>query len=87
MQKLFLHQGERPPVFFWRDSRGHEVDFVVDLVSRHLPIEAKSGLTVAGDALDGLDRYLDLSHDATGLLVYGGDEARSHGRHHLTSVK
>ena len=38
---------------------------------------------VAGDALDGLDRYLDLSHDAAGLLVYGGDEARSRGRHHL----
>ena len=83
LQKLFLHQGERPPVYFWRDSRGHEVDFVVDLVSRHVPIEAKSGLTVAGDALDGLDRYLDLSHDAAGLLVYGGDEARSRGRHHL----
>ena len=31
-----------------RDSRGHEVDFVVDLVSRRIPIEAKSGLTVAG---------------------------------------
>jgi predicted AAA+ superfamily ATPase len=54
-----------------------------DLVSRHVPIEAKSGLTVAGDALDGFDRYLDLSHNAPGLLVYGGDEARSRGRHHL----
>jgi uncharacterized protein len=83
LQKLFLHQGERPPVYFWRDSRGHEVDFVVDLVSRRVPIEAKSGLTVAGDALDGLDRYLDLSHDTAGLLVYGGDEARSRGRHQL----
>jgi predicted AAA+ superfamily ATPase len=83
LQKLFLHQGERPPVYFWRDSRGHEVDFVVDLVSKRVPIEAKSGLTVADDALDGLDRYLDLSHDAGGLLVYGGDEARSRGRHQL----
>jgi len=66
-----------------RDSRGHEVDFVVDLVSRRIPIEAKSGLTVAGDAFDGLDRYLDLSRDPAGLLVYGGDEARPCGRHHL----
>ena len=83
LQKMFLHQGERPPVYFWRDSRGHEVDFVVDLVSRRIPIEAKSGLTVAGDALDGLDRYLALSRDPAGLLVYGGDEARPRGRHHL----
>ena len=56
---------------------------MVDLVSRHVPIEAKSGLTVAGDAFDELDRYLDLSHDAAGLLVHVGDEARSRGRQHL----
>ena len=49
----------------------------------HVDVSKGITVTVAGDALDGLDRYLDLSRDPAGLLVYGGDEARPRGRHYL----
>jgi len=74
-RKLFLHHGERPPVFFWRDSHGHEIDLLVDLGTRRVPVEAKAGITVASDSLAGLDWYVGVSDDPGGILVYGGTAA------------
>jgi predicted AAA+ superfamily ATPase len=74
MRKLFLHAGERPPLWFWRDLHGHEVDVIVELGTRTIPIEVKSGRTVMTDALRGLEFYCGLSGERGGELVYGGDE-------------
>jgi hypothetical protein len=41
LQRLFLHRGEPPRLYFWRTSAGHEVDFVVEHGQRLIPIEAK----------------------------------------------
>lgn len=79
--QLFLHHGEPPPQYFWRDHTGHEVDFVVDLGDRLVPIECKSGQTVGSDAFGGLDRYLALSGGTSGVLVYGGAEADARRGH------
>lgn len=75
MRKLYLHHGQRPPLWFWRDSNGREIDLLLDLGSRRVPIEIKSSETVAGDFLKGLDRYLALSGDRWGVLVNGGSNA------------
>lgn len=72
--KVFLHHGERPPVFFWRDSHGREVDAVLDFGIATVAVEAKSGATVAADAFRTLDTYCALSR-GPGVLVYGGDES------------
>lgn len=80
-RKLFLHHGERPPLFFWRDAHGHEVDVLIDLGGRRVPVEVKAGATVAGDFLAGLDRYVEMSGDDAGILVYGGSEAYTRRRH------
>jgi hypothetical protein len=69
------------PLYFWRDSNGREVDLLVEVGGRRIPVEIKAGATVAGDFLKGLDRYLALSGDAWGALVYGGTEAGER-RHH-----
>jgi predicted AAA+ superfamily ATPase len=74
-RKLYLHHGQRPPLYFWRDSNGREVDLVVDAGRRRIPIEIKSSETVSGDFLKGLDTYLALSGDPWGALVYGGSES------------
>jgi len=76
LRKHFLHRGERPPLWFWRDTAGHEVDVIVDLGTRRIPVEAKSGETVAPDAYRGLDFYAGLAREVGGILVYGGDECR-----------
>jgi len=75
MRKLYLHHGQRPPLYFWRDSNGQEVDLLADLGQFRIPVEIKSSETVAKDFLNGLDRYLKLSGDPWGVLVYGGQEA------------
>jgi len=72
--KAWHHRGEDPPVFFWRDTEGHEVDFVVQRGGRLRPIEVKAGTTVQPDFFRGL-RFL-AGRDASvtdGLVVFGGD--------------
>jgi predicted AAA+ superfamily ATPase len=63
-------------LYFWRDQSGHEVDVIIDLGSRLVPVEVKSGRTVAGDFFAGLEYWLGLPRNAEerGVLVYGGDE-------------
>ena len=72
-----LHHGEEIDLFFWRDSTGHEIDLLLDLGERLIPIEIKSGMTVASDAFQGLDYWRRLSGqpEAPGALVYAGDRA------------
>ena len=55
LHKLFLHQGETAPLYFWRDAAGHEVDILIDLGTRRIPVEIKAGQTLAGDIFRGLE--------------------------------
>lgn len=83
IQKVFVHNGERPPLYFWRDRRGLEVDLIIDLGTRRIPIEIKSGETVAKDFFDALDQYTELSGDPNGVLVHGGQETYMRRNHHV----
>ena len=79
LTKLFAHNGERPRLFFWRDSHGAEVDVLIDLGRERVAVEVKSGVTVAADAFRGLETYQRLRRTTGGesigaVLVYGGDE-------------
>jgi len=82
-RKLFLHHGQRAPIFFWRDSHGHKVDLLVDLGARRVPIEIKTGMTVASDALAGLNFFAALSGTDEGILIYGGEEGDRRRSHHV----
>ena len=81
LRKQFLHHGERAPLWFWRDTAGHEVDVLVDLGVRRVPIEVKVGETLATDAFRGLDYFAKLSGAPGGILVHGGDASYSRGPH------
>ncbi len=81
MRKLYLHHGKRPPLYFWRDSNGREVDLLVDVGKRRIPVEIKSAQTVTRDFFKGLDSYLKLSGDSWGLLIYGGREPSTRRNH------
>jgi hypothetical protein len=83
--KAFAHRGERPPLFFWRDRTGHEVDLVVDLGQRTVPLEIKLSRTVRADAFRGLDHYCSLSGTHRGVLVHGGEATHSQGTHVVRS--
>lgn len=76
LMKAFTNRGLEPPIFTWRDSRGREIDIILDLGSELLPIEVKSGRTVASDATRTLRWWLQLpgNHSESGALVHGGHE-------------
>jgi predicted AAA+ superfamily ATPase len=73
--KAFAHVGEVPPLYFWRDRTGHEVDIVIDTGKKLVPIEIKSAETIDGSFFDGLRYYISLGLPVskTGVLVHGGD--------------
>lgn len=75
--KAFENRGQDPPLFFWKDRAGHEIDALADLGVRLLPIEAKSGLTLASDAFDSLRFWLDLpgNPNHSSVVVYAGVES------------
>jgi predicted AAA+ superfamily ATPase len=78
--KDWHHRGEEPPVFFWRDTDGHEVDFVLQRAGRLHPVEVKARRTVQPDFLQGI-RYLGAQDESVGagLVVYGGDSRQTRG--------
>ena len=73
--KARLHRGKEPDIYFWRDSAGHEIDFVVADGETLTPIEARSGQTIAGDFYSGLQFWRKLSGTREAVLVYGGDRS------------
>jgi predicted AAA+ superfamily ATPase len=79
--KNFLHRGQEPSLYFWRDSTGHEIDALIDQGTERVAIEVKSAQTVASDFFAGIDFWRDLvgEPEAPAALVYGGD--RSYQRH------
>lgn len=83
LRKLFLHRGQRPPLFFWRAAAGREVDIVIDHGTRRLPVEIKASQTIAPDAFRQLDAYIRLAGGEGGVLVYAGDDHMSRGPHQV----
>jgi predicted AAA+ superfamily ATPase len=52
--KAYLHHRRTPPLFFWRDRTGHEIDLLIEKANLLYPVEIKSGNTMSPDMLDGL---------------------------------
>ncbi|HEY3488631.1 MAG TPA: ATP-binding protein [Candidatus Deferrimicrobiaceae bacterium] len=79
--KARFNRGLPSNLFFWRDSKGLEIDLVIEEGETLTPVEIKSGQTIAPDFLDGLKRWAALSgtekHPV--WLVYGGDKEMIRG--------
>ena len=80
--KAIAHRGEEPRLYHYR-AAGTEVDMVVDLGSRVILCEAKSGSTVTPRFFSGV-RKLGAALEERGLeverrLVYGGTLRQSRG--------
>ncbi len=85
LYKAFAHRGEAPPLYFWRDRTGHEVDLIVDTGKTLLPIEIKSGETIQPSFFAGLRYYTSLGKPAakTGILIHAGDAHHAFEHFHL----
>jgi predicted AAA+ superfamily ATPase len=77
--KYRFNQGKRSNLFFYRDSKGHEVDLLLAEGPDLFPIEIKAGMTVTRDYFKGLAYFARVFPDniprGSGL-VYGGENAQ-----------
>jgi len=77
--KAFLHRGKRPPISFYRDAKGNEVNVVITTGRGDVPIEIKSSSTFSYDLTKGIDRFRAAApperlSDRNGL-IYDGDDS------------
>lgn len=76
-----FNRGRQADLHFWRDSKGLEVDLLLDDGTNLTPVEIKSGQTIAADSHIALKKWCELSGttDRPALLVYGGDKGLTNG--------
>lgn len=81
LMKGRLNKGLDPQLYFFRDSHGHEVDFIFRSGNRLIPIEVKSAKTYNSDFIKNLLFFQKLATDRCpeGYIIYAGDlEQRIH---------
>ncbi len=77
--KYRFNQGRRSNLYFYRDSKGNEVDLLMANGPDLFPIEIKSGMTITRDYFKGLKHFAKVfpDHIPRGSgLVYGGEDAQ-----------
>lgn len=77
LMKSFYNTGRRPPLYFWRDIAGNEVDCLIEFDKKLLPVEIKMGSTFSTDWLRGIRYMQKLSHEIlpeNSFIIYGGME-------------
>ncbi len=76
MLKHRFNLGKQSNLFFWRDSKGKEIDCLVEEAGRLIPIEIKSGRTFNQDFLSNLKYWNGISDNPpeNTFLVYGGEK-------------
>ncbi|MFH1982056.1 MAG: ATP-binding protein [Pseudomonadota bacterium] len=75
--KYRLNQGKKSNLYFYRDSKGNEVDLLLLNGPDIFPIEIKAGMTITRDYFKGLSYFSKLfaGHVSNGAgIVYGGGE-------------
>lgn len=81
--KYKYNQGTEPNIYFWRNKIGNEVDILIEMPNKIIPIEVKSGQTIADNYFKGLKYYNNLSKSDSknSYLIYGGNlkQQRSEG--------
>lgn len=73
--KRLHHISETPPLYFWRDKTGNEIDLIVEKGIQLLPIEIKSSKTFHPEMLSNISAWLDLTGNTAerGIVIYRGD--------------
>ena len=85
LYKQYFNKGQRPPLYFWRNTNGLiEVDCLADTGSKLIPIEIKSGETISGSFFSAITKFNELSDTKPedNYIVYGGTskQTRSAGQ-------
>jgi predicted AAA+ superfamily ATPase len=86
--KYRFNRGRKNAVTFYRDSRGNEVDLILESGRDAFPLEVKAGATIAGDFVKGLEHFSRVTGELPygGGLVYGGRETQQRGPFRICPV-
>lgn len=79
--KQYYNKGIEPRLYYWRDMNGRiEIDCLINVGARLIPVEIKSGATITTDYFNALDKWCALAEMAPkdGYVVYAGD-VEQHG--------
>jgi len=75
-QKYLFNTGSSAQIYFWRESNGLEIDLLIESSAGIMPIEIKSGKTIASDFFKNLNRWQknigQTNHP--GALIYSGKD-------------
>ena len=74
LMKNYYNRGETPPLYFWRDNTGNEIDCLIDEMSLIKSIEIKSSSTINAGFFKGLNFYSRLNENGCPYLIYGGNQ-------------
>ena len=79
--KKFTNKGKIPPLYYWRDKTGHEIDVIIENNEKIVPIEIKSGKTINNSFFKQLKYWNKLSKNHNALILYSGaqEQQRSDG--------
>ena len=80
--KRAYHLGEKPPIYFWRDKTGTEIDLLVENGNNLLPIEIKTARTYTSSFYDPMKKWLNLkgNENKKGLVLYTGKKLFGSGQ-------
>jgi len=76
--KSQVHRGERPSVWYWRESNGQEIDCIVEREDNRIDaLEIKAGQTFSNDYLRSLKSFPSTATDRkiTKTVIYQGTES------------
>lgn len=80
--KSYLFRGQDPPLYYFRDKQGHEVDALIEHAQKVHPIEIKMKKMVTDDDLRGInyvrDHYPETGHGAVITLNSGRHALNRH---------
>lgn len=78
-------------IYFFRDSKGNEIDLLMLSGGFPLPVEIKSGQTLNPDYFKGFAHFdsvfPDSPHRGKGMLVYGGQRIETHRGIQVTNIE
>ena len=72
--KHFTNKAINPPLFYWRDKTGHEIDLIIDTYNKITPIEIKAGKTFMNNWFKNIDYWKKLSLQKNAFVLYGGNQ-------------
>lgn len=74
--KSYYNSGQRPEIYFYRDTHGNEIDLLIRKQRKLIPIEIKSAATFTKDFLKGIERFVKTAGEICepGYVLYNGTD-------------